>query len=563
MTPQEAYRQICLGDFGCLVHRDLSRRPEYSRAWMLAFRAAGQLVVGTLGVTPAAARSILREANDAEAVALACSDGALAAVLRFDSDELSDWCEVLSEVAQATPISVAALGARVVAGWRDLFAGDAKRALTTARAVAGEAVRTGASSTNVEAVTLEGLALLSLQQTPDGLSAARRASRMARTEGILQREYLANLVLARARRFSGHPHAASRILAALRQVTPRTWRSWLGWEHLLCEGVPHNVDAGRGFDAGLLGSTLFRAAQTGDHDRFEGAREELLGGLRGFAAVCAEAQAVVAALDPRTDVDRAPDEVRGWLRGESQETPVALQGLAIPHVDSHGDETAAAFVVVDAHRRGRLVLGNGLGLLHGEHHEDAHRFSLSRGRTYTALAVLCLAPGRAMADGELFQAVYGFAYVASKHQSTLRVLIHRMRQEAGDAAHLVREDGTVALELVSTLVFPDPRCTPSTEELILRSLASRGGKATLRELAHALSLSPRTVQRAMRTIVDDGACEVVGGGPETSYEFEDTTFHQPTLTRLRHRSTSESPQTGVATITSMLLELFSRPELES
>ena len=43
---------------------------------------------------------------------------------------------------------------------------------------------------------------------------------MAQSEALSQHEYLANVTLARVRRYSGRPHLALHILAALRRVAP-------------------------------------------------------------------------------------------------------------------------------------------------------------------------------------------------------------------------------------------------------------------------------------------------------------------------------------------------------
>ena len=82
----------------------------------------------------------------------------------------------------------------------------------------------------VEALSLEALHMLNEGDTEQALRMARRASRMAASESLLQGEYLANLVLARTRRHSGMGHFAVRVLRALDAVVPPVWKPWVSLE---------------------------------------------------------------------------------------------------------------------------------------------------------------------------------------------------------------------------------------------------------------------------------------------------------------------------------------------
>jgi len=64
------------------------------------------------------------------------------------------------------------------------------------------------------------MALAAAGDLSEAMRAARRASRMARTEGFPQQEYLAHLLLARLRRLNGVPHLATHILNALFEIAP-------------------------------------------------------------------------------------------------------------------------------------------------------------------------------------------------------------------------------------------------------------------------------------------------------------------------------------------------------
>ena len=93
---------------------------------------------------------------------------------------------------------------------------------------------------------------------------ARRASLMARTEGIPDAELLANLTLARARRYNRQTHLALRILESLEEVAAPQWRPWLDWERSMAGGALTTTAAGP--LAALPG--LLAAAQAGDRARF-------------------------------------------------------------------------------------------------------------------------------------------------------------------------------------------------------------------------------------------------------------------------------------------------------
>ena len=88
----------------------------------------------------------------------------------------------------------------------------------------------------VESRALAALVALAAGDTPRALELARRASLMARVESLPQPEFLAHLVLARARRFARQPHLSLRIARALQDVVPAPWRTWLDWEWALAGG---------------------------------------------------------------------------------------------------------------------------------------------------------------------------------------------------------------------------------------------------------------------------------------------------------------------------------------
>ncbi|HXU61546.1 MAG TPA: hypothetical protein VN962_07600, partial [Polyangia bacterium] len=100
-----------------------------------------------------------------------------------------------------------------------------------------------------------------------GLALARRGSLMARTEAIPSAEWLANLALARARRYARQTHLAVRILEALDRVTAATWRPWLDWERLLAGGTIAEDQVTAGGAAAAL-QKLLATARAGDRGAF-------------------------------------------------------------------------------------------------------------------------------------------------------------------------------------------------------------------------------------------------------------------------------------------------------
>jgi DNA-binding transcriptional ArsR family regulator len=332
------------------------------------------------------------------------------------------------------------------------------------------------------------------------------------------------------------PHLAARILAALGAVVPAPLCGLVAWELLLAgaDSSAHEVLAGavpgaRPTVATRAASGLLGAAWRGDEASFTDAATRLQRATEGVALLARDAASLLSAIDPHADPDTLPKDTREWVAGALPITPPALCGLCMPDVDDDGNEIAGAFVLLRTDADARRVLRPALGLVDPS---AARGHSLAHARTNTALSILAFAGSEGLTDRELFHAVYGFEYEPAQHGSALRQLVRRMREEIGDRAAIDRTGGGYALLPLVTCAIPDPRCAPETDELILRFLAARGGRASAREVATALGIALRTVQLALKHLVDDGACEAVRKGRAVEYELEDTTFANPTLTRL-------------------------------
>jgi hypothetical protein len=141
--------------------------------------------------------------------------------------------------------------------------------------------------------------------------------------------------------------------------------------------------------------------------------------------------------------------------------------------------------------------------------------------------------------------VYGFPFVAHRHQAVLDVLCMRMRGLLGDAGEIRRDlagaspasaapDQTtsrgrpsLALSLLTPIIVPDMRCALPMADRVLRALAKLGNTSAS-GAADALRMPLRTVQAVLQELVAEGACSIEREGRRVSYRVEDTTFTEVT-----------------------------------
>ena len=240
--------------------------------------------------------SLLVDADAAPFAADALGHAAVAALLAFDGERVAELASLFRGVDDERVRPAAAR----IGGFAALMAGDAESALTCAReaTIAAKAARSAHGL--VEAATLQSLAHLGRGALDEATAVARRASRMARTERLLAQEYLANLALARVRRYAGRAHLAGRIASALDQVAPAPWRSWLRWE-LSLSG--QRVASAGDESAGALLAGLLDAAERGDAAQLDRRAERCRTATRGFAPIAAEANALILLTDPRSGAE--------------------------------------------------------------------------------------------------------------------------------------------------------------------------------------------------------------------------------------------------------------------
>ncbi|WP_236604424.1 winged helix-turn-helix domain-containing protein [Sandaracinus amylolyticus] len=465
--------------------------------------------------------SRLRSADDvdrASAVRVLAASARHAA-LALDAARVA---ELDDRIAEARPTSTD-VAAELVAAWRALLSGAHALASELAGTCGARASELRQPDLVVDAASLAALARLASGDLASGVKAARRASRMARTEGIPLCEALAHLVLARARRASGHAHLALRITRALAALPVTSHRAWLAFEHALAGGSA-SVDDGRSLASAL--HAWCDAAESGSRARFDDATRALHTSAASAPAFLRDdVETLVLACDP--DRDPRGTSLEGFLLGATSEMPPALHGVAT----TRGLVTEPA-ILYALQRRGsppRRVVRLGRGLA-GDDLPALQQSRRHQGRAETVVATLLLAGPRGLDEGECFRAVYGFEFVPEIHRGALDVALHRAREWLGGIARLERQGSHVRLDAERGLVCPDPRAGRSLADKILAALAEDRGRSA-KELAEAVGAPLRAAQAALATLVEDGACEARRAGRVLEYHLEDTTFSEPTYVR--------------------------------
>ncbi len=545
-------------------------RPQ-PRAWGLALRAIRWSFDPAAATVPnvSEARGFAKESEAVRQVAaLACSVMERVCIRTLDPTRLATWIDVHAAL-NGPPASPGAsendqnardVGLWSARLWQRLLAGDIAGADVSAKSLFDEASRQRAAPQVIESTVLRALLALSAGSIDEAVDFARRASRMAQSEALPQLEYLANVTLARVRRYSGRPHLALHILAALSRVAPPAWSGWIGWEMLLGGGEGKRNDQstdGPGaflFDAPAMVAernlaALIAATRGGDRTVFVATAMALEKSTAIWPDLGREVQALLAALDPMREA--IPDFARPWSRGETATIPCGLHGVGIPQGTGSETEGATAFVVAKPGAPGRRFLRPGLAFVPSARllARESAKTAAGGVRTETGIAALALAGDAGTPREHFFRSVYGFPFVAHRHQAVLDVLCHRMRTLLGDAGEVRREsverepserespDGaatgpaasgpSLSLVLREPVVVPDMRCALPTADRVLRALATLGATSAS-SAADALRMPLRTVQAVLQQLVAEGACTIERDGRRVAYKIEDTTFTEVT-----------------------------------
>jgi hypothetical protein len=518
-----------LGDVGPILRELEATTHPLARAWAAALRSELWLVEPRYGFRVTLAW--LEDFVDGPALArsgamVALSNAARAAMLDFDGESLA-YLETVGRALAPGLSEAEILSAELVGAWATLSRADVERAREQANEIVGCAKKAELAACLVEAQTIRALAATAIADHEQALDLAKRASLVARTEGLPQLEFFAHLGLARARRYARQPHLSLRILDALAPLLTKPWRAWTAWESLLAGGSLADeslADAPESRARTLvLGLTeCMRTAAHGDRPGFDAGASALSVESARFGLVHGEAREVCAALDPALEAPSV--ELSRWRHGETVLTPRSIHGLRL-----RGDEeaeSAAAYVLTRAGQRGARLLHGGLGLLNMNELARVQQSQRAQGRVETLLSILALAGPDGVDETTCFREAYGFEFEPELHRGVFDVLVHRARATIEGHARLERVEGTISLLVDGALLIPDPRVSQRISDRVLRLLAERG-RASAKDAAGVLGISLRSAQSALAELAESGACDARKDGRNVAYVVEDSVFSEP------------------------------------
>jgi DNA-binding transcriptional ArsR family regulator len=462
------------------------------------------------------------------AASLACSAAATSCMLRRELPELERYNELNAELLGSMERGVAACWLTVGRAWADVIRGAGRSVSEALESLRSKAVDSRAAVLVVESTALRALAALNDGAIAEAIERARRASRMARTEAIPRAEFIAHLILARTRRISGKPHLANRILSSLLRFAAQPWHPWMLWELTLAGGQADVSKAELGEPWPLTHDVQALLAATEREDRagFDQRLQCAKSAVQSWSWLAKDVRVLAHSLDPTILISELDPAVAPWARGETPETPHGLHGLCTSPNSPESDEAAVAYVIAGPGTVARRILPHGLGLLQSGETRIAQMRRRS-GRLDSAAAALALAGPEGLESTEFFRSVYGFAYAPELHRGVIKTLVHRLRARLEDVALVHSDAGRLALEPRTSLILPDPRCSAPLNDRVLWLLSTKRG-ITARKAAQQLGLPLRTVQTALRELVEDGLCESLRTGRNVRYQVEDTTFSEPT-----------------------------------
>lgn len=524
-TARRAFDAGLEGDFEP-VRRALellgSERSDVAAAWATALRALWWLADPARGRLPVAEAAMGWHAASAgarEAYGLACAQAERAALLSGDLPGLETWLEVHQRVAAGADgpgaiwLGVGRWFAWILRGELDDY--DKLGALES------RALAHGIAPLVVEAAALRGLAALLCGDIGAATAIARRAARMARTQGLPQQEYLANLVLARVHRRTDRAHLALRIVTALERVVPTVWYPWLAWERMMSGGGLSagqvNLTTSAGKAARAL-AAFIDACRRGDAEGLVRSREIAHHAFGDVALWRRDLDLLDSAIDPTVHSVAVGGQVGEWCRGAGGAPPEGLLGVAR---DPH-DDVNVAYVIAAPDAFPRRVLGLA-GALVGPILQSSRP-----ARVETAIAVLALAGTEGLDKNAYFRRVYGGQLAGPDHHGSWDVLLRRVGQLLGDRAEVLREGEHFELRVHAPFAVPDPRCSESLEDTLLRTLSD--GRATVSSLADRVGVPENTLRGVLDRLVEDDACVAEKSGARVEYRVEDVSFPAPMRT---------------------------------
>jgi len=460
----------------------------------------------------------------------AVADAQRRALLDFDAAEAQDLADLGDRLAAGLGAHEQLL-AQLCAAWSRYLKGAARECVARCSQICRDAMHDKVAAIVVESQALHALAALELDSPGEALAIARQASLAARSEGLPQPEFLAHLVLARARRHARQSHLSLRIIEGLRSVVPVPWLALSNWEWIMAGGDVDRAEPdleslgeGSGVRAVRALAGFLRAAASPGGPRNDALQRFSLDVPR-FQPVSRDAAMLMAALDPSVVASSA--DLEAWRNGHSALLPSALDGLRLRGEGGASKESAAAYVIRYADRRATRVLHWGLALVAPPDAFRVPQSHRSQGRVETLISVLALAAEGRMKAADCFAATYGFPFVLEIHRGVFDVLIHRTRIVLGDGARILRDGDYLELVSARSLVIPDPRVSQRTADRVLRLLAERGA-ANAKDVARRLGISLRAAQGALSELSTQGACEPQKQGRSVAYLVEGTAFSDVT-----------------------------------
>lgn len=530
------YAELERGDFSeveALIEELQASGTERARAHLATLRAHLWFADESGGALPDSS-DLIRWAKDPschDALSRSVLLVQLRRVLAFDVASVTETSELVARVRSEEPAVRARIDFVKLAA--DFFQGERPEEVWAGLTEVFEgAKKAQLAGLAIDAQCAMAIAAMIAGDLAQATAISRRASRMARTEGLPQQQYWSNLLLARVRRLNGVPHLATHILNALMVIAPSAYQPWIRWERLLAgtivgDGPPPQQPVER---ACVALDRLLDAAMKGEGDvlAYSG---ELLKHVASVPLVRAEAHDLCVGIDPFGSMEAVSDAMGAWLQGTTALPPHGLYGvedIATEEVDA--DRRDVGYIFVGPDHSARRVLGFAKAPGSADLHDDK-RTDRRRIRIETGIAVLALAAGP-IADRVFFRQVYGFDHNPIVHAAVLDALVSRMRKALTGVATLERVDGALSLTFVCSARLPDPRCAQPLEDRVLRVLV-RAQDGTAKDAAMRLGLPLRTIQEALKELIDGGACAKRREGRKIAYVIEDTTFAPPTQSGVR------------------------------
>ena len=405
-----------------------------------------------------------------------------------------------------------AIGRQLIAAWHSWLSGtpiaDAQLAEIAERA---RAERLGGFL--VEAQSLRALHALERGEVDTAARLARRSMRMAQAERLAEAEILAHLTLARVRRYQGQVHLAARISAALVSYAPAYCRRWVWWERWLCA-----VDD----------DPVLEALRVGDAHQLNAAFEPIL--ALDLPAPCALERAAAVAMIGETG---SWSHHTAWRRGMVAQVDPEFSGIALgPDMRANAAAPATAYLLLGPDLPVRRIARVSRELEAQRYQaDDALALDAWQARLDQGLAVLAWSASPLLLE-DYFRRTFLMDLEPSVHRGLLNQHVLRLRARVGERAAIVREERTLQLVPRRRIILRDPTCMESTEQRVLRVLgAGRGVSAA--DVARELRLPTRTTQRILRELVDESLTVSRREGRAVVYDVEDTSFSEPTTTRMR------------------------------